>query len=150
MKSPNIYFGASSWAHYPHHPQVKSIKQLLHQMSTLIKVMVWCRQATSHLLNQCWPRFTSPLGVTRPQIVIPTVDDVEIFSNNPFDRMTAAGCQEEKCQTRYSIYRGFDVFIASLDKLSMTWLESEQFCKYLYWNFSHPNNVYRYTVNQWW
>ena len=37
--------------------------------STLVQVMVWCRQATSHYLNQCWPRSTSPYGVTRPQWV---------------------------------------------------------------------------------
>ena len=24
--------------------------------STLVQVMVWCRQATSHYLSQCWPR----------------------------------------------------------------------------------------------
>ena len=37
--------------------------------STLVQVMAWCRQATSHYLSQCWPRFMSPCGVTRPQCV---------------------------------------------------------------------------------
>ena len=37
--------------------------------STLVQVMAWCRQATSHCLSQCWPRFMSPYGVTRPQWV---------------------------------------------------------------------------------
>ena len=37
--------------------------------STLVQVMAWCRQATSHYLNQCWPRSLSPYGVTRPQKV---------------------------------------------------------------------------------
>ena len=31
--------------------------------------MAWCCQATSHYLNQCWPRSMSPYGVTRPQWV---------------------------------------------------------------------------------
>ena len=31
--------------------------------------MAWCRQATSHYLSQCWPRYMSPNGVTRPQWV---------------------------------------------------------------------------------
>ena len=31
--------------------------------------MAWCRQATSHCLNQCWPRSSTPYGVTRPQWV---------------------------------------------------------------------------------
>ena len=37
--------------------------------STLVQVMAWCRQATSHYLSQCWPRFMSPYGVTGPQWV---------------------------------------------------------------------------------
>ena len=38
---------------------------------TLVQVMAWCRQATSHYLSQCWPRSLSPYGVTRPQWVKP-------------------------------------------------------------------------------
>ena len=34
--------------------------------STLVQVMAWCRQATSHYLSQCWPRSLLPNGVTRP------------------------------------------------------------------------------------
>ena len=34
--------------------------------STLVQVMAWCRQATSHYLSQCWPRSLSPYGVIRP------------------------------------------------------------------------------------
>ena len=37
--------------------------------STLVQVMAWCHQATSHYLNQCWPRSPKPYGVTRPQWV---------------------------------------------------------------------------------
>ena len=37
--------------------------------STLVQVMAWCRQATSHYLSQCWPRSMSPYDVTRPQWV---------------------------------------------------------------------------------
>ena len=35
--------------------------------STLLQVMAWYRQTTSHYLNQCWPRSPTPYGVTRPQ-----------------------------------------------------------------------------------
>ena len=31
--------------------------------------MAWCRQATSHYLNQCWPRSPMPYGITRPEWV---------------------------------------------------------------------------------
>ena len=37
--------------------------------STLVVVMAWCRQATSHYLSQCWPSSMSPNGVTRSQWV---------------------------------------------------------------------------------
>ena len=37
--------------------------------STLVQVMAWCRQATSHYLSQCWPSSMSPYDVTRPQWV---------------------------------------------------------------------------------
>ena len=37
--------------------------------STLVQVMAWRRQATSHYLTQCWPRSMSPNDVTRPQWV---------------------------------------------------------------------------------
>ena len=42
---------------------------LIDDKSTLVQVMTWCRQATSHYLSQCWPRSMSPNGVTRPQWV---------------------------------------------------------------------------------
>ena len=42
---------------------------LTDEKSTLVQVMAWCRQATSHYLSQCWPRSMSPNGVTRPQWV---------------------------------------------------------------------------------
>ena len=42
--------------------------------STLVQVMAWCRQATSHYLSQCWPRSLSPYGVTRPQWVKPALN----------------------------------------------------------------------------
>ena len=35
--------------------------------STLVQVMAWCRQATSHYLSQSWPRYMLSYGITRPQ-----------------------------------------------------------------------------------
>ena len=37
--------------------------------STLVQVMAWCCQATSHYLSQCWSSFMSPYGAIRPQSV---------------------------------------------------------------------------------
>ena len=36
---------------------------------TLVQVMAWCRQATSHYLSQYWARFMSLYGIIRPQWV---------------------------------------------------------------------------------
>ena len=41
------------------------------EKSTLVQVMVWCCQAASHYLNQCWPRSVLSYGVTGPQWVNP-------------------------------------------------------------------------------
>ena len=37
--------------------------------STLVQVMAWCHQATSHYMSQCWLRSLSPYGITRPEWV---------------------------------------------------------------------------------
>ena len=39
------------------------------EKSTLVQVMAWCHQATSHYLNQCWTRSPTPYGITGPQWV---------------------------------------------------------------------------------
>ena len=44
-------------------------QDLTDDKSTLVQAMAWCRQATSHYLNQCWPRSPTPYGATRPQWV---------------------------------------------------------------------------------
>ena len=44
--------------------------------STLVQVMAWCLQATSHYLSQCWPRSLSPCNVTWPQWLKFVVDFV--------------------------------------------------------------------------
>ena len=41
--------------------------------SRLVQVMAWCHKATSHYLNQCWPRSPTPYGITRPQWVNPQI-----------------------------------------------------------------------------
>ena len=37
--------------------------------STLVQVMAWCRQATSHYLSPCWPLSLMPYSITKPQWV---------------------------------------------------------------------------------
>ena len=44
-------------------------QNLLDDQSTLVQVMAWGCQATSHYLSQCWPRSLLPHGITRWQWV---------------------------------------------------------------------------------
>ena len=46
--------------------------------STLVQVMAWCRQATSHYLSQCWPSSLAPCGVTKPQ----WVNEADLFDES--------------------------------------------------------------------
>ena len=38
-------------------------------MSTLVQVMAWCSQETSHYLSQCWPSSMLPYNIIRPHWV---------------------------------------------------------------------------------
>ena len=44
-------------------------RDLTDDKSTLVQVMAWCRQATSHFVSQFWLSSLSPYGVARPQWV---------------------------------------------------------------------------------
>ena len=56
--------------------------------STLVQVMAWCHQATSHYLSQCWPRFMSPYGATGPQWV-----KFLLINTAPTDGLAISGAQ---------------------------------------------------------
>ena len=45
------------------------LPQNLSNVVNMVQVMAWCHQATSHYLNQCWPRYLTSYGITRPQWV---------------------------------------------------------------------------------
>ena len=55
--------------------------QLTDDKSTLVQVMAWYSQATSHCLSQCWPRFMSQNGVTRPQWVKPCYKGSQLYQH---------------------------------------------------------------------
>ena len=78
--------------------------------STLVQVMTWCRQSTSHYLSQCWPRSLSPYGVTRPQWVKTKIlGQVYMFQAACSIRQTIATWQFSVCcdgelLTMFAIY----------------------------------------------
>ena len=49
---------------------ILSWPQCVKEKSALVLVMAWCRQAPSHYLSQCWPRFMTPYGVTSHQVTM--------------------------------------------------------------------------------
>ena len=54
----------------PHDNTLRWMPQdLTDNKSTLVQVIAWCRQATSHYPSQCWPGSLSPNGITKPQWV---------------------------------------------------------------------------------
>ena len=52
-----------------YNPQMNVTWSYGRKFSVGCKVIAWCRRATSHYLNQYWPRSISPCDVTRPQWV---------------------------------------------------------------------------------
>ena len=56
-------------SHLVTHCKIALHRALLSNKSTLIQVMAWCQQATSHYLIQCWHWSTLPFGITQPQWV---------------------------------------------------------------------------------
>ena len=61
---PNSSLGTPCEISHTRMPQ-----ELTNEKTALVQVMAWCHQASSHHLNQCWPRSMSPYSVTRPQCV---------------------------------------------------------------------------------
>ena len=56
---------------------------LTDEKSTLVQVMAWCCQATSHYLSQCWLRSMLPYGVTRPQWINSYGPETRVFEELP-------------------------------------------------------------------
>ena len=48
--------------------------------STLVQVMAWCHQATSHYLNQCWLIISKVLWHSFEEIIIRTFEDTNKYS----------------------------------------------------------------------
>ena len=85
--------------------------------STLVQVMAWCRQATSHYLGQCWPRSISPYGVTRPQWV--KYNELCTYLLDLTEEKRSAQCAQSN----------YDFFI----KLTSMWTFFSCVCSNIFW-----------------
>ena len=45
-------------------------KKPIDDKSSLVQVMAWCHQATSHYLSQCWPRSVLPYGLNLARLYV--------------------------------------------------------------------------------
>ena len=80
-------------------------RDLTDDKSTLVQVMAWCRQATSHYLSQCWLSTLSPYGVARPQWVEVTCKshvlvNASVTSHSRAPHGLFPGCFEQKSYVR--------------------------------------------------
>ena len=73
--------------------------------ATLVQVMAWCHQASSHFLSQCWPSPMLPYGVTRTMIYL------HWWSRCALMFLIFAGC----LALLFLIFAGFLVFPWILD-----------------------------------
>ena len=74
-------------------------QDLTDEKSTLVQVMAWCRQATSHYLSQCWPWSMSPYVVTRPQWVKRLKNSLFIFGFTEKFRDVASDARDSPLRT---------------------------------------------------
>ena len=59
------------------------LQDAIEDKSSLVQVMAWCHQATSHYLNQCWPSSMLPYDVSRGYHINECVNLSSNWSLNP-------------------------------------------------------------------
>ena len=85
--------------------------------STLVQVMAWCRQATSHYLSQCWPIYMSPFDVPRPKWVKPLKR-----SRGPFHGLFDVGAPKSSPPNKIHIFQCIGEFERVLWKVYTKYL----------------------------
>ena len=56
--------------------------RILLTTKNMVQIMAWCHQGTSHYLNPCRPRSTTPCGIARPQSAKSFTIHREIYAQN--------------------------------------------------------------------
>ena len=56
-------------------------QDLTNDQSTLVQIMAWCHQVTSHCLKQCWTSYMTPYKPSRPQWVKSQSHQIVRFCN---------------------------------------------------------------------
>ena len=100
-------------------------QDLTDDQSTLVQVMAWCCQATSHFLNQCWPRSPPPYGVTRPQWVNA---NFAVCLNVTRHCQATCSSHSANCYLPFSCFANVDI-VEVTDKLLVLWLTQRLRCK---------------------
>ena len=133
-------------------------QDLTDDMSTLVQVMAWCRQAPSHYLSQCCLSSLSPYGVARPQWVNPQPEPVLTWlqqaraysappavSRSSMSKLSRINkwnviCQENIASLNYSISRKkicTSLFVVLYSSVTMLWV----FSGFIYRQTSNSNHT---------
>ena len=127
---------------------------LSYDKSTLVQVMAWCRQVTSHNLNRCWPRSLPPYGVTRPPWVKPWHAEFIARKNNDIfhflsflnTKIAQAAWTNLSCIVHtWLTHQGRNI-IAAISQTTFSnafsWMKMHEFCLRFHWNlFLRFNNI---------
>ena len=88
------HFNKNSWCHCPEW----IVQDPTDDKSTLVQVMAWCLQATSHYLNQCWLRSMMPYSIIRSQWVKQTINTNIISERSVPSRVDIHQLKSERCE----------------------------------------------------
>ena len=96
-------------------------QHLIDHKSTLVQVMAWCHQATSHYLSQCWHRSMPSYGITGPQWV-----NIEMLSQ----QYRYSHYKDETLVRLFYLYTSYTGKTASFYLyLYLYWLPKHNYCK---------------------
>ena len=115
-------------------------QDLTDDKSTLVQVMAWCRQATSHYLNQCWPRSPMPYGVTRPQCVNSLWPSDDIWYHILVNIGLTNGLSPVQCQAITSTEAALSSTESTFNEILIT-LKSLKMLSANRWPFFRPQSV---------
>ena len=88
---------------------------LTDEKSTLVQVMAWCRQATSHYLRQCWHRccYITLLGHNELNNLLPVISPTSLSSapdpSSSFESLLRSGNRSEISKARSPLGNWIDL-----------------------------------------
>ena len=115
-----------------HHPGMNA-RGLCQCKSTLVQVMAWCCQATSHYyLEQFWPRSLTPYGITRSEWL--THEDL-CNDRNLCTKFFCFRISTFMCWLDWRDSAGSGNRLALIRQQASTWINSLWLCDAIWWSW---------------